>query len=456
MARPPLPKIPAFARVLAIVVGLLHALPHLGAPASQAALLAAARAESGSLGPVSVVDRFYGVAWSLGGTGGLSVAETLLTFLYWIVVAFFLLAVAALIPWRRKLLLGLASLLLLASCWIPVRQWFVTDRATLALPLSAPVEEAAIARNKPVGSVFANSSALPFLSLFAPGAVHSMTPGQAADLTADPRLWRQEMRKSKWQTTVLSGPTTEIRPLLDHLLSSPDWALVKISNQGYVFERIGEAPPLPAFQPTSINLTFSSATAVYLAQIAERYDAIRRSSEAQAAMERALEFAPKNPVVLSHAASLEASHRRWQKALAYCDQTLTLDPGNTFAGLLKAVCLLETNQPDQAEQVARKVLSRAPNDPYTLFFYARICRTIHDYTTEAETLEKLVRVTKASGGGRILATYYVYLGQAYARMGRPNEAIANYRLALAEPSLDPEFAREVRASIQTIEDKRPK
>ncbi len=97
-------------------------------------------------------------------------------------------------------------------------------------------------------------------------------------------------------------------------------------------------------------------------------------------------------------------------------------------------------------------MERAPNDTYTLFLYARVCRELRDSRTEAETLQKLIAVSQRQGLP-VPPNYYVYLGQAYVLIGEAPEAAAAYRQALEIPGLGPELTESVRDALKTVESK---
>ena len=175
--------------------------------------------------------------------------------------------------------------------------------------------------------MFANPTALRhLLLLLLPKEGGGVSLEDSARLALNPSQWREAFRRQRWPTVVLSGPIGEYRPLLDHLLISPDWHLASVTNHGYLFRH---GPGLP---PRALEETFhfgpDNGTALYLAQIAGYYEAIRRTGDARACLERALRLAPENTSVLSHAANFAVAQRRWQDAIAHSERlsraTLTL------------------------------------------------------------------------------------------------------------------------------------
>jgi len=199
----------------------------------------------------------------------------------------------------------------------------------------------------------------------------------------------------------------------------------------------------------SFKLSHDLETALYLAQIAERFDAVRRTTEARSCIERALQLAPRNASVLAYAATFAAAHKRWQDAISLSNKALAVEPDFAQAKIVQALALLEINEPGRAQHLIKQVLARNAKDLYTLFLYARISRALNDHAQEAATLEKIIQLSTAAGLPVI--NYQIYLGQAYARLGQAKPALKNYRAVLAGGQLNKEQAGEIQDAITTIE-----
>jgi len=449
----------AWALGAAALFGLIQLIPLMGATAQPGVWNSAVRSTAAGLqrpgyGAVSLSDRVAEIFWRMGAERGLAVWQGAQVFL---IAAFFTLSALILAGWVGGLFPKaarylMAGALVLLAAWSGWRMWDgLAHRSGLVAPvaLSQPEELYDDLVAQKAGPVFASPTALGYLMLRDPEIAKGLSIEASASLVRNPRAWREALRASGWRAALLAGPGSEYRGLLDHLLTSPDWRLARVSNQGYLFLREAGAPAAP-LDPDSVKLGSSRDTAVYLAQIAERYEAIRRTSEARQLSKLAVEAAPDDVEVLSHTAALEASRGKWYDAIVYCDRALQIDPDSTYLRLLKASCLLETKQPEKAEQLARQVLDRSPNDLYTLFLYARISRSLHDARAESETLEKLIKLTPSDV---IPVNYFIFLGQAYARLGYADLALKSYRDALARPDIGPQLSAEVRDQIKTIEDK---
>jgi len=440
----------------ALICGFLHSLPHIGSPPSPSALASVARglAASGGLGgfvPASVADRIAAAIWQSGGASGLAWWEGGSVFLVWSLIPLLAGILAILVAERwlsaadgPAFLAALAAGVLLTGIPGLVRGAFQRGKPVFTLP----TELVGHVLRDPPGSVFADASALESLLLLAPGITGTLNATDARALALQPVKWRAAMREKHWTTVVLTGPLSEYRPLLDHLIASPDWRLGCVSHHGFVFERrSGAQGEIP--DPAIVRMGDDRETAVALAQLAQRLDAIREAVIARQALERALKLRPNDPDVLAESAAFRAGRNQWIEALSDCDRALARRPNSSYLLLLKARCLLELGRPGDAERAVTRI---TPSDLYTLFLSARIARELHDYRSEAATLARLIQATREQTGA-VPADYYVYLGQAYARQSDAANAVTNYELALNSPGIGPELAAEVREAIATIREK---
>ncbi len=117
------------------------------------------------------------------------------------------------------------------------------------------------------------------------------------------------------------------------------------------------------------------------------------------------------------------------------------------------MALLEINQPQRALPLVDEVLMQAPDDLYTLFVKARICKALNDYVAEADTLEHIIageRPGRAAARciiGFIWARRMPEAGPAASRRWRITRAV------LASGTLNKEQADEIKDAIATIEAK---
>jgi tetratricopeptide (TPR) repeat protein len=437
-------------------------LPFLGGFPTQRSLAAAIRGLASlrkieGYGNASVTDFAAGRLWEAGGASLLANGQWLAVFAGWTLATSFSLAVVyaivRLLDDRRSraILFGSAIILAVATCVPPVwMSWRNRSEVASNLRLLLPLELADEIRPLGKDQVFANPTALKHLLLLLPNGLSGLSLDDSARLALNPSQWREAFRRQRWAAIILSGPIGEYRPLLDHLLISPDWHLASVTNHGFLFRHGPGLPPRPLEE--RFRFRSDHETALYLAQIAGYYEAIRRTGDARACLERAVSLAPENTSVLSHAANFAVAQRRWQDALAHSRKALEKNPNLGHAKLVQALALFETGETEQAEKLIDEVLLVSPNDSYTLFLSARIRRTLNDYSGEAASLERLVTNAKKAGFSPV--DYQVYLGQAYAKQGLAEPALRSYRAALESDQLGPREKDDIREAIEAIESQR--
>jgi len=449
------------ALLIALVCAFLRTLPLFGACPDESLLISAVRGLAAQwhlqdFNPASAQDMISGWLWHLGGTSLLGWGLWAMSFFGW-TFAFFAVLLALtvfleLLPDKRvrAILFGTTLVLFFAVSIPPAWQGiFQRSRRISNLELVAPAALCRLAKEQ--AEVFTSPTALPYCLLFAPEIGRKLSPSDSVVLSKNPAAWREAQRKNHWSTVVLSGRSDEYKPLLDHLLASPDWHLAAIDNFGYLF-RNGAAPPvtLPDFH--SFHLASNQDTAIYLAQIAGYLDAIRKTGDARTCMERALQLSPQDLTVLAHAASFSIERKRWQDAIAYCDRVLEINPDHAQAKIVKALALMQLNEWQKAYGLLNEVLIQIPDDVYTLFLQARVCRSLHDYAAESQMLERLLRLPNQTP--EAIAYYHLYLGQAYAKQGFPDPALKNYKIAVDSGHLSQEQLTDVRDQMKTIEAKK--
>ena len=301
------------------------------------------------------------------------------------------------------------------------------------------------------GRVFLNPSARPCVAPFGEALVeNSLTEKRASELANSPEKWRAEDRSKPFAAVLIGGRVSEAKPLIRHLLDSPDWYLARVDNQGLIFVR-GERPdlagsPVPDFRSPRER-------AVYLAQYALNLETAGFRTLATTSMEEALSLAGKDYEVLFRASSLSASQSHWERARKQAGAAAKARPGAYEANYLLALSFLETRAFEKAFECSSKLRNQYPGDPGVLLLHARAARAAHDYSEETKTLDRLLQLAKASNTPT--APIHIFLAQSWAQRGFPEQAISHYQSALAD-GLSPDVARDVRAAIATIEDNRNK
>ena len=316
--------------------------------------------------------------------------------------------------------------------------------------LLAPVELLQAA-DSGEGRVFLNSPALSSARLLEPQIV-SRAPDAAAipALTTSPVRWREAHRKSPFTAILLATPLDGSRQLVEMLAASPDWHLVRIDNQGLLYRReTSEPAPLPGQQLFSTKRN----SAIRDAQAAMVMHFLGKNKNARDLMENARSTAPRDPAVLTQAATLAAALNQWPSAKKDAEAALREDSSSIQARYLLALALLETGNIPGAAREAETLSAQHSNDPSVLWLAARISREANDPTTEIAALEKLLALAKKQNEEPTLI--HIHLAQAWAKRGFATQALENYQAAL-KGNLTPKQRAELENAMATIQSRAPR
>jgi len=404
------------------------------------------RAGRGHLDGASVADRVFAWVWSWGGFGGLGWLEWLRDIVVFttLLLAIFVAVHFIIRRWKAKRRVGTWVVVVLAiSGWaIPSLVFSSIAWNERRLPPQPPVLPFDLVGEAAQTRAFYSPVALLVAAL----------NGARGDLAASARLslspadWRKEARIHGWNTVVLSGPLASYRPLLAHLVASPDWRLAKISNTGFIFARDGGTPvSLP--DTAVLQAGNKKQTARHLAQLSEKLDGAGYVPQARQAIARALELAPKDYEVLLYASQFAASRELWSDMTTYARRALDHRWRDPHATYMLAWAAFESGDYATAEHWARKI--PATFDPFTTrLLLARIYRAQKDFTAETSVLQTLV--DSLPEGTQIHSQFLLYLAQSRASSGHARAAVQIYRQALATGLLDKTQAAEVEDHIATI------
>lgn len=397
-------------------------------------------------------DRLAALAFQIGGWALVDALWLLLGSLPWF-LAFLLLfwGASRLRDTLRTLALvlirGLCLVVCVAGIW---KAYSAAQNQIVDIRLLAPLDlvEAAKARH---GRVFINASARPAVAFLDEGLLNnSLSREKTAELSGSAQKWRTEDRAEPFSAVLLSGTVSEAKPLLQHLLESPDWYLARVDNQGLLFFR-GANPDLAA---TAVpEFATPRDRAIFLAQYAIHLEAAGFQSLAASSMEEALNLARKDYEILFRASSLSASQNRWERARKQAESAAKARPGAYEAEYLVAFSLLQTGAADKAFEATDQLKNKYPNDPHILHLHARTSRAVHDFSQETATLQQILRM--AEQGGADTARIHIYLAQSWAQRGFPDQASAHYQSALSQ-GLSPGETRDVQDALTTIKQNRLK
>jgi len=430
----------------AVAVGFFQALPKAFDLAD--AITATGRGPLGG----SWTDRLVSLAARTGNWGFTEMVHAAASGIPWILGFLVLFFLAERTPggWKK---LGFA---MVWTCWIAVSVtgiwsgWKVWQNRVKNPQLLAPIAlvEKATEHSR---RIFVNPSALISVAAVGPTLIDSTSsPVELAILVQSPTKWRAEHRKNPFSAVLLAGNLTEAKPLIRHLLDSPDWHLACVDNQGILF--------LPGKQPDQLESEiplFKSPQerATYLSQYAICLDAAGQKNAANERMDEALEISENDFPILVRAASLAAFQGRWERARLLAVKADRARPGSFEAEYLLAWSLLETRAFGKAFDLTSRLARSHPQDPTILMLHARASRASKDFTTETATLEQLLHLARNDPAST--SRIHLFLGQSWAQRGFPDQAMAHYKLAL-DGDLNPAETRDIREAMKTIEEKRLK
>ncbi|MEI6033940.1 MAG: hypothetical protein WCS65_06645 [Verrucomicrobiae bacterium] len=392
-------------------------------------------------------DRLVAASLGAGGWAGAEIVRSAWAAAPWALgfLVLFFAAEKAAGPWRRRagicvwVLWGASAVNGLWSGWL-AWQYRLGD-----IRLLAPVALVERVKASPQ-RVFINPPAVAMVASLAPSLVDQEL--LLKPIVQSPASWKEEDRRRPFSAVLLSGGLAEAKPLIRHLLDSPDWHLAALDNQGVVFLRGASPDRSEAEIPT-----FSSPRdeAVFLAQYALCLDAAGFGNRATQRMDEAMKTSGSDFEVLVRASTLAASRKRWEQARKLADKALLKRPGNFEAEYLLAWSLLEMRASGKAFEMTSRLAESFPGSFPVLLLHARASRAAKDFSAETEALEKILRLARDDKGAA--ARIHLFLGQSWAQRGFPDQALAHYRLAL-DGSQGPEESRDIREAIKAIESNR--
>lgn len=299
--------------------------------------------------------------------------------------------------------------------------------------------------------IFVNPSALIPVAAVNPALIDSASsPAELAELVQSPTKWRAGHRKNPFSAILLAGNLTEAKPLIRHLLDSPDWYVACVDNQGILFLPAGqrdkpdsEIPPLES----------PRERATYLSQYAICLDAAGQKNAANEQMDEALAISGNDFSILVRAASLSAFQGHWERARTLATKADKLRPDSFESQYLLAWSLLETRAFAKAFDLTSRLARSRPDDAAVLMLHARASRSSKDFATETAALEHLLYLARNDPAST--SRIHLFLGQSWAQRGFPTQALDHYKLAL-EGELSPTEIRDIREAMKTIEQNRLK
>lgn len=404
---------------------------------------------AGNLG-AGGADAIWALTARLFGWGAAGAARAVFQAWPWFIFILILFFVARRVTpaWRRAAVSAAWAIALAASVQGLWSGWAAWPARVDDLRLVAPVGLIESAGSQ-TQRVFINPSARIAVAALKPDLVEREPAGEPpAALLRSPARWRAEDRQRPFSAVLLTGRLAEAKPLIQHLSDSPDWFLASVDNQGLLFLR-GDARPQPEIRVPEFESPRDRA--IFLAQAALALDAAGLKTRASRAADEALALAPDDSEVLVLAASLAASQNRWESAKKMALKSLAARPSGFEATCLLAWAELETRSAENAFEITTRLARKYPDDQAVLLLHARAARSSKNLVAETDALERLLRLSKNDPESR--TRIHIYLGQVWAQRGFPDQAMENYRQALAG-SLSPAESREVSDAMEIIQAKR--
>lgn len=310
-----------------------------------------------------------------------------------------------------------------------------------------PIDLAAWLNEHP-GNFYANPTALPLIQPLTPNAKW-LPIAEAHAVVSDPVKWRQLDQTKSFDAVLLNGRLSEYAPLLQHFLTSPDWSLAFVDNFGIVFTRGAKPWEPPAADELAKRFANPRDAALYLSQTALTLSIAGKNGEAIRYFEAAEKLAPAEAEIFARKAVFFNSRSRLGDAVAAADEALAINPDLLSAVQIKALAQLSAQQPETAWKTAMRLPELAPEDPYSLFIYARCANAVHAYSAETDTLEKVIALSQKQG--MRVTNYQIFLGQAYAHRGLSKQAMDQLKQASLDPANTPEQKKEIEQTVALIQ-----
>lgn len=279
------------------------------------------------------------------------------------------------------------------------------------------------------GTVFVNQAAADWFKSqeFGPWRMDVLVPDVRLRAGLDPAFWRSQDRAMRFDVVAILGEPGDARPLLRHLIESPDWQLAWVGASGCVLARHAERarPVLPA-------KGMPSARAVHWMLEAGLIEEARRAL-------KSLQGSDDSRHLAFLKTWLAAESREWTAVLESTKDVDAWGPFAKAAAMLRARAFLERGEGKAAWRTTKPLAEHRDADAASLFLHARACRAAHAWEDEVITLKRIISLVEPTGAPT--SVYQVYLGQALASAGKSAAALQAFQAACADPAL-PKAERE--------------
>ena len=157
------------------------------------------------------------------------------------------------------------------------------------------------------------------------------------------------------------------------------------------------------------------------------------SEHALSLVDKAINLAPHDPVVLSYCGFATACSGEAARAISFLERSLDMNPNNSFARLYYGVALYFDSRLDDCAAQLRLFIAHSPRDLYigVAVFHLSLCyASLGDFEQAEQQAQIAIKHTPGFGWN------YIALGLALTALGRETEAQIQWRtLEKIEPAL---------------------
>jgi cellulose synthase operon protein C len=140
------------------------------------------------------------------------------------------------------------------------------------------------------------------------------------------------------------------------------------------------------------GLTISPDWSVALQRLSDLYQRTQRLDAAAQLLQRAITHTPRNVLNYGHLAQLYGQQRRYDQAIAILTQALEIDSSYPWAWSTLQRYSQEINQPEQAENLARKFIQQHPQDPQHWLQLAEILEQPGQHSERLQALDEALKL----------------------------------------------------------------
>ena len=267
----------------------------------------------------------------------------------------------------------------------------------------------------------------------------------------DGAYFRKLDRQFHFDVILLCGDPSEFQPLLNYLVTQPDFTHVYLDHTSIIYMR----SPAAKWSPESLGPLHDRFAnyprfdrAQFLTMLSSKLDAAGDPTRARQYLNESLSLDKDSPLTWTQLAHNAAQTGDVKSAMDDTDRALKLDENDYYA-LITRIHLLESlNRNEEALHFSSELLKTHPDDTMLLYKHVMIADKAFNYTEEIAALTHLIDLVSAQK--RSVAGFRIYLGQAYERDGQVQPALDEFQKALDEGTLSDEQQKGIKMQIDSI------